>query len=171
MAVIGCSIYTRACFIDQWKWKVYPIFVTLYDEVTLSRTISKRTLKLKWELNFLSFKILFVCLYWRIAFFICVILTSLFITCRLYRDRQKPANGTQCPTLRQIVTTISHPPYAEREVFITRFYITKVYSCDGTSTLVLHNFDHFCVIIYIKDSRLFLKEQGHLPVFCLSLCK
>ena len=26
-------------------------------------------------------------------------LTSLFSTCRPYRDRQKPANGTRCPTL------------------------------------------------------------------------
>ena len=28
-----------------------------------------------------------------------IILTSLFNACRSYRDRQKPANGTQCPTL------------------------------------------------------------------------
>ena len=28
-----------------------------------------------------------------------IILMSLFSTSRLYRDRMKPANGTQCPTL------------------------------------------------------------------------
>ena len=28
-----------------------------------------------------------------------IILTSLFSTCRPYRDRQKPTNVTQCPTL------------------------------------------------------------------------
>ena len=31
--------------------------------------------------------------------FVWIILTSLFNACRSYRDRQKPANGTQCPTL------------------------------------------------------------------------
>ena len=31
--------------------------------------------------------------------FVWIILTSLFSTCGLYRDRQKPANGTRCPTL------------------------------------------------------------------------
>ena len=31
--------------------------------------------------------------------FVCIIITSLFITCRPYRDRQNPANGTQCPNL------------------------------------------------------------------------
>ena len=31
--------------------------------------------------------------------FVWIISTSLFSTCRLYRDRQKPANRTQCPTL------------------------------------------------------------------------
>ena len=33
---------------------------------------------------------------WLINF---IILTSLFNACRSYRDRKKPANGTQCPTL------------------------------------------------------------------------
>ena len=31
---------------------------------------------------------------WSICLFVCIILTSLFSTCRLYRDRQKPDNGT-----------------------------------------------------------------------------
>ena len=31
---------------------------------------------------------------------VCIILTSLFSTCRPYMDRQKPANGTRCPTLK-----------------------------------------------------------------------
>ena len=30
---------------------------------------------------------------------ICIILTFLFSSCRLYRDRQKPPNKTQCSTL------------------------------------------------------------------------
>ena len=30
---------------------------------------------------------------------VCIILTYLISTCRLYRDRQKPANKKQCPTL------------------------------------------------------------------------
>ena len=34
-----------------------------------------------------------------ILFFVWIILTSLFNACRSYRDRQKPANGTQWPTL------------------------------------------------------------------------
>ena len=42
---------------------------------------------------YLYVKAKFVCL------LVWIILTSLFSTCRLYRDRQKPANGTQCPTL------------------------------------------------------------------------
>ena len=36
----------------------------------------------------------------RVGFlFVCMILTSLFSTCRLYEDRQKPADGTQGLTL------------------------------------------------------------------------
>ena len=35
----------------------------------------------------------FVCL------FVWIMFMSLFSTCRPYRDRQKPANGTPCPTL------------------------------------------------------------------------
>ena len=34
-----------------------------------------------------------------VLFFVWIIFTSLFSTCGLYSDRQKPANGTQCPTL------------------------------------------------------------------------
>ena len=36
---------------------------------------------------------------WRSVLFVWIILTSLFKVCRSYRDKQKPANGTQCPTL------------------------------------------------------------------------
>ena len=42
--------------------------------------------------------------HWEIVVDFCIILTSLISTCRLYSIRQKPANGTQCPTL----TTDSH---------------------------------------------------------------
>ena len=43
-------------------------------------------------------------------FWIKIILTSLFYTCRLYRVRQKPANGTQCPTLttRDLLQALAH---------------------------------------------------------------
>ena len=40
--------------------------------------------------------------------FVCTILTSLYSTRRLYRDRQKPTNGTQCPTLPKIVGGLLH---------------------------------------------------------------
>ena len=44
-----------------------------------------------------------------ILFFFRIILTSLFRTCRLYGDRQKPADGTQCPTLiTDILNALSH---------------------------------------------------------------
>ena len=38
---------------------------------------------------------------WGKCFWICIwiILRSLLSTCRLYRDRQKPADETQCPTI------------------------------------------------------------------------
>ena len=36
----------------------------------------------------------------NVRFWILIILTSLFSTCRPYRDRQKPDNGTRCHTLK-----------------------------------------------------------------------
>ena len=40
------------------------------------------------------------CLKIIFVLFVCLNhITALFSTCRPYRDRQRPANGTQCPTL------------------------------------------------------------------------
>ena len=43
--------------------------------------------------------ILFSTRYIQMINAVCVILAPLFSTCRPYRDRQKPANRTQCPIL------------------------------------------------------------------------
>ena len=47
-----------------------------------------------------------------VSCWILIISTSLFSTCRLYRDRQKPANGMQCPTFttdsQDLLHTLPH---------------------------------------------------------------
>ena len=45
---------------------------------------------------------------------VCATYTSLFSTSRLYRDRQKPANRTQCPPLSHVDMITHGMPFAEQ---------------------------------------------------------